>query len=159
MKNMTVRILIGASISLGMILLISPLHARSDFEVEKVVISKHVANRNPAGIFSPSAYCEKDKNGQAAIPVAKISKTSKIFFWTKVVAATKGTLRHSWHHQIEGTWKKVSEVNLSIRPSSGYRMWSLKSLKPEIHRGEWMIVVAPSRSPEKILCIARFRVE
>lgn len=159
MKNMTIRIIFVASMSLGMMLFISPLHAASDFQVEKVVIAKHVANRNPAGIFSPSAYCEKDKNGQAAIPVVKSSQTSKVFFWTKVIAATKGTLRHSWHHQIEGTWTKVSEVNLSIRPSSGYRMWSLKSLKPEIHTGEWMIVVAPSHTPEEILCITRFRVE
>ncbi len=159
MKNMTIHIIFSASIWLGMMLFISPLHAGSDFQVEKVVISKHVANRNPAGIFSPSAYCEKDKNGQAAIPVVKSSQTSKVFFWTKVIATTKGTLRHSWHHQIEGTWKKVSEVNLSIRPSSGYRMWSLKSLKPEIHTGEWMIVVAPSHTPEEILCITRFRVE
>ncbi len=159
MKNMTIPIISLASISLGLMMFISPLQAASDFRVEKVVIAKHVANRNPAGIFAPSAYCEKDKNGQAAIPVVKSSQTSKVFFWTKVIAVTKGTLRHSWHHQIEGTWTKVSEVNLSIRPSSGYRMWSLKSLKPEIHTGEWMIVVAPSHTPEEILCITRFRVE
>ncbi len=156
---MTVRLILGATFSLGMILFISPLYAGSDFQVEKVVIAKQVENRNPAGIFSPSAYCEKDKNGQAAIPVVKSSQTSKVFFWTKVIAAEKGTLRHSWHHQIEDTWTKVSEVNLSIRPSSGYRMWSLKSIKPDIHTGEWMIVVAPSRTPEEILCITRFRVE
>lgn len=159
MKIMTNRIVLSSLMWIGMMLLISPLHAGSDFQVEKVVISKHVANRNPEGIFSPSAYCEKDKNGQAAIPVVKSSQTSKVFFWTKVIAATKGTLRHSWHHQIEGTWTKVSEVNLSIRPSSGYRMWSLKSLKPEIHVGEWMIVVSLSNTPEEILCITRFTVE
>lgn len=159
MKNMTVRLIFSFSIWLVLVLCIPPLHASSDFQVEKVVISKHVANRNPTGIFSPSAYCEKDKNGQAAIPIVQSSQTSKVFFWTKVIAAAKGTLRHSWHHQFEGTWKKVSEVNLSIRPSSGYRMWSLKSIKPQIHTGEWMIVVAPSNTPEEILCIARFKVE
>ena len=105
------------------------------------------------------AYCEKDKNGQAAIPVVKTSQTSKVVLWTKVVATTNGTLRHSWHHQVDGIWTKVSEVNLSIRPSLGYRMWSLKSLKPTIHAGEWMVVVAPSKEPERILCITRFRVQ
>ncbi len=159
MKNMTVRIIISASIWLGIMLCISPLHAASDFQVEKVVISKHVTNRNPTGIFSPPAYCEKDKNGQAAIPVVKSSQTSKVFFWTKVIAIAKGTLRHSWHHQFEDTWEKVSEVNLPVRPSSGYRMWSLKSIKPDIHIGEWMIVVTPSSTPEEVLCITRFRVE
>ena len=159
MKRKTVRIIFSASIWLGMMLCISSLHAGSDFQVDKVVISKHVANRNPAGIFSPSAYCEKDKNGQAAIPVVKSSQTSKVFFWTKVIAVAKGTLRHSWHHQINGTWTKVSVVNLSIRPSPGYRMWSLKTIKPEVHTGEWMIVVAPSNAPEEILCITRFRIE
>jgi len=137
----------------------SPVHAESDFHVEKVVISKNVTNRNPEGIFSPPAYCEKDKNGQAAIPIVKTSQTSKVVFWTKVATTTHGTLRHSWHHKIEGIWTKVSEVNLSIRPSSGYRTWSLKSLKPEIHTGEWMIVVAPAHAPDEILCITRFRVQ
>jgi len=148
-----------ALVGLGIIILLTPAYAESGFHVEKVAISKSVANRNPEGIFSPSAYCEKDKNGQGAIPIVKTSQTSKVVFWTKVSATTPGTLRHSWHHQIEGTWTKISEVNLSIRPSSGYRMWSLKSLKPGIHSGEWMIVVAPSTTPEEILCITRFTVQ
>ncbi len=159
MKNVANNLVMSAVISVWMGILLSPVYAASDFQVSKVSISKDVANRNPEGIFSPSAYCEKDKDGQAAIPVVKTSQTAKVFFWTKVVSATKGTLRHSWHHQINGTWIKVSEVNLSILPSSGYRMWSLKSLKPEIHLGEWMIVVAPSNTPDEILCITRFTVE
>lgn len=154
------RLVIRAMVDLGiLLLLLTPVYAEPDFRVEKVVISKNVANRNPEGIFSPSAYCEKDKDGQAAIPVVKTVQTSQVVFWTKVAAATNGEIRHSWHHQIEGTWTKVSEVNLSIRPSSGYRMWSLKSLKPEIHTGEWMVVVAPSNTPEEILCITRFTVQ
>lgn len=135
------------------------VHAESDFQIKKVVFSKDVTDRNPKGVFSPPAYCEKDKNGQAAIPIVKTSQTSKVIFWTKVAAAINGTIRHSWHHQIDGTWEMVSEVNIPIRPSSGYRMWSLKSLKPEIHTGEWMVVVAPSNEPEQILCITRFTVQ
>ena len=142
-----------------MMFLLTTVHAESAFHVEKVVISKDIADRNPEGIFLPPAYCEKDKNGQAAIPIVKTSETSKVMFWTRVAATTPGKLRHSWHQQIDGTWTKISEVNLSIRPSSGYRTWSVKSLKPVIHTGEWMIVVAPSHTPEDILCITRFTVE
>ena len=159
MKGVADFIFLCGLIGVGMMLFLTPVHAESDSHVEKVVLSKDVANRNPEGIFSPPAYCEKDKNGQAAIPVVKTSQTSLVMLWTKVAATTKGTLRHSWHHQIDGTWTKVSEVNLSIRPSSGYRMWSLKSLKPEVHTGEWMVVVAPSNKPEEILCITRFTVK
>lgn len=159
MKGVADFIFMCGLIVVGMMLFLTPVYAESDFHVEKVVLSKDVTNRNPEGIFSPPAYCEKDKNGQAAIPVVKTSQTSLVILWTKVAATTKGTLRHSWHHQIEGTWTKVSEVNLSIRPSSGYRMWSLKSLKPEVHTGEWMVVVAPSNKPEEILCITRFTVK
>lgn len=159
MKGVADFIFMCGLIGVGMLLFLTPVQAESDFHVEKVVLSKDVNNRNPEGIFSPPAYCEKDKNGQAAIPVVKTSQTSLVMLWTKVAATTKGTLRHSWHHQIEGTWTKVSEVNLSIRPSSGYRMWSLKSLKPEVHTGEWMVVVAPSNKPEEILCITRFTVK
>ncbi len=160
MKGAVNLIFIGAMIVIGeMMVFPDPVHAESAFLVEKVVLAKDVTNRNPEGIFSPPAYCEKDKNGQAAIPIVKTSQTSLVILWTKVVATTNGNLRHSWHHQINGTWTKVSEVNLSIRPSSGYRMWSLKSLKPEIHVGEWMVVVSPSNQPEKILCITRFTVQ
>jgi hypothetical protein len=158
MKKVPQYMVRSAFISIGILLLVTSVRAESDFQVKQVIIAKTVTNRNPEGIFTPPAYCEKDKNGQAAIPVVKTAQTSKVVFWAKVAAKRKGTLRHSWHHQIEGTWTKVSEVNLSIRPSSGYRMWSLKSLKPEIHLGEWMIVVAPSNTPEEILCITRFTV-
>ena len=136
-----------------------PALAESYFRIEAVALSKSITNRNPVGAFSPPAYCEKDKNGQAAIPVVEMSQTSTVTFWTKVAATTKGALRHSWHHQIAGTWTMVSEVHLSIRPSPGYRTWSKKSLKPALHRGEWMIVVAPAKEPERILCIARFTVQ
>jgi hypothetical protein len=160
MKGAVHLILVWAVIGMGELMVRpDPVHAESNFFVEKVVLAKDVTNRNPEGIFSPPAYCEKDKNGQAAIPIVKTSQTSLVILWTKVAATTKGNLRHSWHHQIDGTWMKVSEVNLSIRPSPGYRMWSLKSLKPDIHAGEWMVVVSPSNQPEKILCITRFTVQ
>lgn len=140
-------------------LMISPALAQSDFLVEKVVLAKGVENRNPEGIFTPPAYCEKDKNGQAAIPVVQTSQTSQVVFWTKIEATTTGKIRHSWHHQTDGTWTKISEVNIPVRPSSGYRIWSMKSLHPDLHTGEWMIVVAPSNEPNRILCIARFTVK
>ena len=155
-----VHIVRSILVTLSIILLpVSFVLAEPDFHVAKVMIAKDVVNRNPEGIFSPPAYCEKDKNGQAAIPIVRTSQTSSVMFWTKVVATSKGVLRHSWHHQIEGIWRKVSEVNLSIRPSPGYRTWSKKSLNPEVHNGEWMIVVASSHQPEKILCITRFTVQ
>lgn len=137
----------------------TPLLAQADFHVKTVVLSKEVNKRNPQGIFRPPAYCEKDKNGQAAIPVVQTSQTSQVIFWTKVEATTTGKIRHSWHHKTDGTWTKISEVNIPIQPSPGYRMWSMKSLHPDLHTGEWMIVVAPSNEPDRILCIARFTVK
>jgi hypothetical protein len=160
MKKVTHHMLLRVLMGISLLMTFIPLtYAESDFSVEKVVISQNVTKRNPVGIFSPPAYCEKDTSGQAAIPVVKTSKTSQVFLWTKVAATTKGKLRHSWHHQVDGTWRMVSEVNLSIYPSSGYRTWSVKSLNPAIHTGEWMVVIAPSNSPEKILCITRFTVQ
>ena len=147
----------GIGLLLG--LTVTPAWAQTDFLVEKVVLSKGVSDRVPQGVFTPPAYCEKDKNGQAAIPVVQISQTSQVVFWTKIAATTTGKIRHSWHYKSHGTWMKISEVNIPIRPSPGYRMWSIKTLHPAIHTGEWMIVVAPSNEPERILCIARFTVE
>lgn len=157
MIDLLKHILGGLGLLLG--LTMTPALAQPDFIVEKVVLSKKVDNREPKGIFTPPAYCEKDKNGQAAIPVVQTSQTSQVVFWTKIEATTTGKIRHSWHHQTDGAWTKISEVNIPIRPSSGYRMWSNKSLHPDLHTGEWMIVVAPSNEPERILCIARFSVK
>jgi hypothetical protein len=137
----------------------TPLFAQADFHVKTVILSKEVNKRNPQGIFLPPTYCEKDKNGQAAIPVVQTSQTSQVVFWTKIEATTTGNIRHSWHHKTDGTWTKISEVNIRIQPSPGYRMWSMKSLNPDLHTGEWMIVVAPSNEPDRILCIARFTVK
>ncbi|GJL57501.1 MAG: hypothetical protein NPIRA03_03580 [Nitrospirales bacterium] len=137
----------------------APLLAQADFVVKTVVLSKEVNKRDPQGKFLPPAYCEKDKNGHAAIPVVQTSQTSQVIFWTKIEATTTGMIRHSWHLKTDGTWTKISEVDIPIRPSPGYRMWSMKSLHPDLHTGEWMIVVAPSKEPNRILCIARFTVK
>lgn len=137
----------------------TPLLAQADFLVKTVVLSKDVKKRTPQGIFLPPAYCEKDKNGQAAIPEVQTSKTSHVIFWTKIEATSTGKIRHSWHHKTDGTWTKISEVDIPIQPSPGYRMWSSKSLNPDLHIGEWMIVVAPSKEPDRIICIARFTVK
>ena len=137
----------------------TPLLAQADFLVKNVALSKAVNQRNPQEIFLPPAYCEKDKNGQAAIPVVQTSQTSHVVFWTKIEATTIGTIRHSWHHKTDGAWAKISEVDIPIQPSPGYRMWSMKSLHPDLHTGEWMIVVAPLKEPDRILCIARFTVK
>ena len=71
MKDVAGCIFMTVLIGVGILLFLTPVHAESDFHVEKVVLSKDVTDRNPEGIFSPPAYCEKDKNGQAAIPVVK----------------------------------------------------------------------------------------
>lgn len=150
---------IGPGMMFVLWLFVPPVLAEPDFLVKEIALAKDVENRNPGGVFTPPAYCEKDKNGQAAIPVVDMSHTSQVVFWVKVAAITSGELRHSWHHQIDGTWAKISEVTLPIRPSSGYRMWSLKSLRSDRHTGEWMVVIAPSHEPEQILCITRFTVQ
>ena len=138
---------------------IPPLWANSDFTVQKVILTQDIADRNPANNFSPPAYCEKDKNGKAAIPVVQSSQVSKVVLWTKVESTITGQIRHTWHHQSNGTWKSVSSVNLVIRPSSGFRTWSAHTLRPDHDQGEWMVVVAPSNEPDRILCITRFSVQ
>lgn len=136
-----------------------PVWASSDLMVQKVILSQDIANRNPEKIFSPPAYCEKDKNGKAAIPVVHASQVSKVVMWTKVESTITGTIQHTWHHKVNDTWNTVSTVDLTIRPSSGFRTWSIHSLRPNQDQGEWMVVMAPSREPNKILCITRFSVE
>lgn len=137
----------------------SPVWANSDLMVQQVILSQDISDRNPEKIFSPPAYCEKDKNGKSAIPVVHASQVSKVVLWTKVESTITGTILHTWHHKVKDTWHTVSSVNLAVRPSSGFRTWSIHSVRPDHDQGEWMVVMAPSREPNKVLCITRFSVK
>lgn len=136
-----------------------PLWADTDFTVQKIILSQDIADRNPEKAFFPPAYCEKDKNGKAAIPIVRSSQVSQVVLWTKVQSTTSGSILHTWHHQIDGTWTKVASVNLAIRPSPGFRTWSIHTLRPDQDQGEWMVVLAPSKEPNRVLCITRFSVQ
>lgn len=137
---------------------LTPVWGDFDLIVQQVVLSEEIDHRNPEKIFSPPAFCERDKNGKTAIPSVQSSETSKIVLWTKIESTITGSVRHTWHHQVDGTWQEVSSVNLKVRPSSGFRTWSIRTLRPERDKGEWMVVVAPSPEPDRILCITRFTI-
>ena len=139
--------------------LLSSTESWADFEVLDVSLAASIQNREPTDPVSPPAHCEKDKNGQADLPVIDSLIQPKVFFWTRIASDSDGSIRHTWHQQAEGGWETVSEVDLPIRPSSGYRMWSSKALHSGHQVGDWMIVVAPSNEPEHILCITRFSVK
>lgn len=151
--------LLGVSWGLIMGLGMSPAGANSDLLVQQVMLSREITDRNPEHLFSPPAYCEKDKNGKAAIPVVPAAQASQVVLWTKVESTVTGTIRHTWHHKVQDTWRTVSSVNLAIRPSSGFRTWSIHTIRPNQDLGEWMVVVAPSIEPDRILCITRFSVQ
>ena len=131
----------------------------AEYEVLEVTLARSVQDRHPVESITPPAHCEKDKNGQGSIPVIDSSVTEQVFFWTRIASTEDGTIRHVWHQQIDESWEPIAEVDLTIRPSSSYRMWSSKSLLPNLHIGEWMIVVSPSDQPEQILCITRFSIK
>ena len=144
------------------ILLIFIFHsapARADYEMLDVALAPSVQNREPIESFSPSAHCEKDKNGKTAIPTIDSSVTDQVFFWTRLSSSTEGKIRHAWHLQTDEGWEVIAKVDLRIRASSSYRMWSSKTLRPDLHIGEWMIVVSPADQPEQILCITRFSIQ
>ena len=133
--------------------------ALADYEMLEVALASSIQNREPIEPFSPSAHCEKDKDGKTAIPTIDSSETDRVFFWTRLSSSTAGKIRHTWHLQKDEGWQVIAEVDLSIRASSSYRMWSSKSLRPDLHIGEWMIVVSPTVQPERILCITRFSIQ
>ena len=142
---------------LSFLLFSAPVWA--EYEVLEVALAHSIQDRQPFEPTTPAVFCEKDKNEQSAIPVVDSSVTEKIFFWTRIASTEDGSIRHAWHQQIDESWEPIAEVDLTIRPSSSYRMWSSKSLLPNLHIGEWMIVVSPSDQPEQILCITRFSIK
>lgn len=155
MRTRLLRFALGVFLGFGM----SPVWGSSHLMVQQVILSQDISDRNPEKIFSPPAYCEKDKNGKSAIPVVHASRVSRVVLWTKVESTITGTILHTWHHKVNDTWLTVSSVNLAIRPSSGFRTWSIHSLRPDQDQGEWMVVMAPSREPNRVLCITRFSVQ
>ena len=139
--------------------LLGTVNSWADFEVLDVALTSSVQNREPADPVSPTAHCEKDKSGNADLPVIDSVVQPKIFFWARIASSSEGSIRHTWHQHLKDGWETVSEVDLPIKPSSGYRMWSAKAFHPGDPIGDWMIVLAPSHDPEHILCITRFSVK
>ena len=137
----------------------SSVDCLADFEILDISLTGTVKNREPHDPVSPPAYCEKDKNGKGELPVIDSVDRPKIFFWTRIASSSQGTIRHTWHQHVDNTWVMISQVDLSIKPSSGYRMWSSKDFRRGNPIGDWMIVVASVHDPEHILCITRFSVK
>ncbi len=131
----------------------------ADFEVLDVALAGSIQNRQPKNPVRPTAHCEKDKNGEGKLPVIDSAVLPKVFFWTRIASSSKGSIRHTWHQQLQDGWETVSVINLPIRPSPGYRMWSAKAFLPGDPVGDWMIVVTPSHDPQHVLCITRFSVK
>lgn len=133
--------------------------AWADQEVLAIALAPKIQNRQPVSPFTPPAHCEKDQNGQGSVPVINVSVTGKVYFWTRITSTSWGKIRHTWHQEIKGHWQKRSYVDLQVRPSGSFRTWSKKTIVPQRHVGNWMIVVAPSNDPDHILCISRFIVK
>ncbi len=128
-------------------------------EVLAVALAPKIHSRQPVRPFTPPAHCEKDQNGQDSVPVIDVSVTEKVYFWTRIASTSRGKIRHTWHQEIKGHWQQLSYVDLQVRPSASFRTWSKKTIFPQRHVGNWMIVVAPSNDPDHILCISRFIVK
>ena len=60
--------------------LLSGTESWADFEVLDVSLAASIQNREPADPVSPPAHCEKDKNGQADLPVIDSLIQPKVFF-------------------------------------------------------------------------------
>ena len=139
--------------------LFSPSLASAKQEILAIALAPKIQNRQPLNPFTPPAQCEKDQTGQDSVPIIDVSSTEKVFFWTRIASTKWGKIRHSWHQQVNGRWQKPSFVDLRVRRSGNYRTWSAKTLIPQDHLGNWMIVVSPSDDPDHILCISRFIVK
>ncbi len=150
-------------ITLALILVVISLFTSTlswaDFEVLDVALSSSIRGRMPADPISPPAHCEKDKSGQGDLPIIDSSQWQKVFLWARIASSEKGAIRHTWHQHLADGWTTVSVVDLPISSSPGYRMWSAKAFRALNPVGDWMIVLAPSKEPNRILCITRFSVK
>jgi len=133
--------------------------AWADQELLAIALAPKIRNRQPVKPFSPPAHCEKDQKGEDSIPIVDVSRTRKVHFWTRMASTSWVKIRHSWHREIQGQWQLLSFVDLKVGRSASYRTWSKKTMVPQRHVGNWMIVVALSNNPEHILCISRFVVK
>ena len=104
-------------IVLLIIFLVPSASAWADYDMLDVALAPSVQNREPIEPFSPSAHCEKDKNGKTAIPTIDSSETDRVFFWTRLSSSTEGKIRHAWHLQKDEGWEVIAEVDLRIRAS------------------------------------------
>lgn len=141
-----------------LVIILTPLSGFGEVRILEVALARMVEQRNPVDPFLPPAYCEKDKNGSSHIPLVDSHKSTEVFFWNTLSSTTPETLRYTWHRKHESSWEIMAEVDISIKPSPGFRIWSSKQIRP-FHRGEWMIVVSITDDPKQVLCISRFLVQ
>lgn len=128
-------------------------------ELLAIALAPKIRHRQPVRPFSPPARCEKDQKGENAIPIVRVSQTRTVHFWTRIASTSWIKIRHSWHQEIKGKWQLLSFVDLKVGRSGSYRTWSKRTMVPQRDAGNWMIVVAPSNDPNRILCISRFIVK
>ena len=128
-------------------------------ELLAIALAPKIRSRQPVKPFTPPARCEKDQKGEDSIPLVEVSRNRKVHFWTRMASTSWVKIRHSWHHEIQGQWKLLSFVDLKVGRSGSYRTWSKRTMVPQRDAGHWMIVVAPSNNPNRILCISRFFVK
>ncbi len=144
-----------------LVTLIAPLLAACPAFAQVLVVEaalcEDVVNRQPVDLIT--------SDEEAKLPVVEAGKVGQVFLWTKIKAAEETILVHSWYKenpdvtQIGPDMHPMSQIELRISPSDGFRTWSTASLMPGVSEGVWRVTVATAADPGAILYQESFQVK
>jgi len=120
-----------------------------------VLFARDVVNREPVAPFKPGAYCEKEAESSAPLPVIDSTKERRVFFWNRVESSVAGILRHTWYRGDT----KVAEVKLRVGVSPNWRIWSSKKIVLKAHAGRWKVLISTVGEASEVICVAHFMVK
>ncbi|MFO7597257.1 MAG: DUF2914 domain-containing protein [Desulfocurvibacter africanus] len=140
---------------LAMVLMTCPAFAQ--VLVVEAALCEDVVNREPVDLITST--------DQSVLPVVEAGKTGQVFLWTKIKTSEETVVVHSWYKEnpnvaeLGPDMHPMSEIELRVHPSDGFRTWSTASLMPGVSEGMWRVTVTTAADPENILYQEAFQVK
>lgn len=140
---------------LSFLILPNPFDVSGEQRLVELMFAPDVINRGPVEPFQPGGYCEKESGIAAPAPVIDSTTERRVSFWNQFESTATGVVRHTWFKDDV----QQAEVELEVGASPRWRTWSSKRILPQVHAGDWKVVVSTTGDPPESLCVAPFVVK
>ncbi len=171
-------LLILGSIAIGAVVEAQEVNVR----VVDIAVTSAVESRNPTNRLAEQTGCQREQPDEDDIPL--LPPLNRLYVWTKVSSTSDVVMRHAYYKdgirvRTQETYtplidrairtvrdirvtlgsERIARIELQIRPSSGWRTWSSKTIDYAVHDGVWRTEVhLAGNSSGESLCTIYFRI-